>query len=169
VETICRGEGQDADAIATVEQFLIRGLDAACQLCVVGLPRSGSRRSAWPLPKSPEDSLNRRRRPGCRLEVRRASQAAIILGSTLRGERLAFIGNRSFQYPGFRSASFIQADSRFLLAPVPESCVQRTKARRAWCLLCLIFGAAAASVSGASAVPPGRKPPLNTDPLPPSW
>jgi hypothetical protein len=84
VETICRGEGQDADAIATVEQFLIRGLDAACQLCVVGLPRSGSRRSAWPLPKSPEDSLNRRRRPGCRLEVRRASQAAIILGSTLR-------------------------------------------------------------------------------------
>lgn len=84
METICRGEGQDADAIATVEQFLIRGLDAACQLCVVGLPRSGSRRSAWPLPKSPEDSLNRRRRPGCRLEVRRASQAAIILGSTLR-------------------------------------------------------------------------------------
>jgi hypothetical protein len=81
---IGRGEGQDVDAFATVEQFLIRGLDAACQLCVVGLPRSGSRRSAWPLPKSPEDYLNRRRRPGCRLEVRRASQAAIIVGSTLR-------------------------------------------------------------------------------------
>ena len=31
--------------------------------------------------------------------------------SILRGERLAFIGNRSFQYPGFRPASFIQADS----------------------------------------------------------
>jgi DNA modification methylase len=81
---IGRGEGQDVDAFATVEQFLIRGLDAACQLCVVGLPRSGSRRSAWPLPKSPEDSLNRRRRPDCRLEGRRASQAAIIRGSTLR-------------------------------------------------------------------------------------
>jgi hypothetical protein len=65
---IGRGEGQDVDAFATVEQFLIRGLDAAGQLCVVGLPRSGSWRSAWPLPKSPEYSLNRGRRPGCRLE-----------------------------------------------------------------------------------------------------
>jgi ERF superfamily len=44
---------------ATVEQFLIRGLGTACQVCVVGLPRSDSRRSASPLPKLLEDSPDR--------------------------------------------------------------------------------------------------------------
>ena len=44
-----------AAAVVTVEQFLIRGLGTACQVCVVGLPRSDSRRSALPLPKLPED------------------------------------------------------------------------------------------------------------------
>src|SRR5437773_3248716 len=50
------GGGQGAGAIATVEQFLIRGLGTACQVCVVGQPRSDSRRSASPLPKLLEDS-----------------------------------------------------------------------------------------------------------------
>jgi hypothetical protein len=45
------GGGQGAGTSATVEQFLIRGLVTACQVCVVGLPRSDSRRSALPLPK----------------------------------------------------------------------------------------------------------------------
>ena len=57
------GGGQGADAFATVEQFLDCGLGTACQVCVVGLPRSDSRRSALPLPKLLEDSLDRARRP----------------------------------------------------------------------------------------------------------
>lgn len=45
------GGGQGAGAFATVEPFLIRGLVTACQVYVVGLPRSDSRRSAFAAPK----------------------------------------------------------------------------------------------------------------------
>jgi hypothetical protein len=58
------GGRQGAGAIATVEQFLIRGLDTACQGCVVGLPRSDSGKSALPLPNLVRDSPDRRQRPG---------------------------------------------------------------------------------------------------------
>src|ERR1700730_10268185 len=58
------GGGQGAVAATTVEQVLIRGLVTACQVCIVGLPRSDSRRSALPLPKVVEDSPDRHRRPG---------------------------------------------------------------------------------------------------------
>src|SRR5271157_289530 len=70
------GGGQGAGAYTTVEQFLIRGLVTACQVCVVGLPRSDSRRSALPLPKLVEDSPDRRQRPGRRLRYRGAYQEA---------------------------------------------------------------------------------------------
>ena len=43
--------------ISTVEQFLIRGLDAACGAFVVGLPRSDPRRSVAPLLILAEDPL----------------------------------------------------------------------------------------------------------------
>jgi hypothetical protein len=46
-----------AAAVATVEQFLIRGLGTACQVCVAELPRPGSRRSALPLPKLPQTMI----------------------------------------------------------------------------------------------------------------
>ena len=52
-------EVRAAARFATVEQFLIRGLDTACQGYVVGLPRSDPRRSALPLPKLLEDSPDR--------------------------------------------------------------------------------------------------------------
>jgi hypothetical protein len=52
-----------AAAVATVEQFLIRGLGTACQVCVAGLPQPDSRRSALPLPKLPEDPPDRHQRP----------------------------------------------------------------------------------------------------------
>src|SRR5947208_10246405 len=61
---------------ATVEQFLIRGLGTACQVCVVGQPRSDSRRSASPLPKLLEDSPDRHQRPGRCLRYCSASQEA---------------------------------------------------------------------------------------------
>ena len=70
------GGGQGAGAIATVEQFLIRGLGTACQVCVVGQPRSDSRRSASPLPKLLEDSPDRHQRPGRCLRCCSASQEA---------------------------------------------------------------------------------------------
>jgi hypothetical protein len=52
-----------AAAVATVEQFLIRGLGTACQVCVAGLPQPDSRRSALPLPKLPKDPPDRHQRP----------------------------------------------------------------------------------------------------------
>jgi hypothetical protein len=58
---------------AAVEQFLIRGLDTACQVYVVGLPRSHPRRSALPLPKLLEDSPDRTPTPGRRLRCRAGS------------------------------------------------------------------------------------------------
>ena len=61
------GRGSGAGAFATVEQFLIRGLDTACQVYVVGclgLTR-GDRLCRCQF--SEEDSPNRRRRPGHRL------------------------------------------------------------------------------------------------------
>ena len=50
------GGGQSAGANATVEQFLMRGLDTACQAYVVVLPRTDPRRSALLLPILAEDS-----------------------------------------------------------------------------------------------------------------
>ena len=79
--------GQDVDPFATVEQFLIQRIWMPHASCASwGWPRSASSRRSRDGRSlgSPEDSSNRCRRPDCRLEGRRASQAAIIRGSTLR-------------------------------------------------------------------------------------
>jgi len=59
-----RGRGQDAGAISTVAQFLMRGLGTAFGAFVVGVPRSDPRRSVVPLLHFGGGSLDRRRRPG---------------------------------------------------------------------------------------------------------